>query len=466
MRYLISLFGGLILLSCLWVWLFFNQLGVATESSAWTHELVKQKSLAAHAMAGPRLIIVAGSSAHFGVNAEAMSKALGIHTVNFGTFAALNVEYLLAKTKEIVRAGDTVLLALEYAYFKHEPQYTLHYVDYIIARDPAYFYSLSIIEQLKIFAAIPFKRLLTPLRDARMKRPPASLNVYSYYDHPYGDTHSNARVFATATTRTAKATLVPDAGFITVSEQSRTWNILQSFAKWSQDHGVKLMATAPNHMHFDELDNDAIRANVKRIVDFYTANDIPFIGDPFDATIDKSFYLDTVYHPNDLGKFLYTQQLIHHLKVVLPPQTSPYQPLMNSADNNPVDAILDKFNGWEAIQGLQAFAVPDPAVAFPGTVGAEPELTLKLYSLANETVKLSAEFRPCFDKQRVSIVVDGNVIWQNQYNHQQDFQRLTLAIPLIAGEHFLQINSDIDGSPRCNADNIALLFNSLLVSTN
>lgn len=65
----------------------------------------------------PRLILVGGSNLAFGVDSEALGKAIGREVVNMGLVGGLGLDFMLNEVAPAVRAGDLVVLSLEYDLF-------------------------------------------------------------------------------------------------------------------------------------------------------------------------------------------------------------------------------------------------------------------------------------------------------------------------------------------------------------
>lgn len=492
-RYLIGFFGGQLLLLILWVSFFFAQLGLPTPNSEWANQLFEQKTRAANHIQGQKLVIVAGSSTHFGVNAEKISKELKIPTINFGTFGGLEPEYFFYKVKNVLKPGDTVIVALEYVFYTYRPKrYGPVYVDHFIARDPAFFFSLPYRDQLEIIASISLKRLVKPILTLLRKNSNSPICKSVYYT-PYGDTQNTNRVCMTDVERASKEKGVPDPGLSNPSAVSNIWDDLRNFSLWCKKNNINVIATAPNHMYFEQIDNEKTQANLQIIKDHYATLGIPFIGDPFKAMLDEAYYFDTIYHPNELGKELYTQQLIEAIKNET--QLINYQPELSigfaeDKNNGAIESALNKFNGWEPLQGLNStmtikrknYKALDSALTqfngwkllkasynkeqseeIPIIAWGKSEIVLKLNLFKKEKILFSMEFNPRFIKQMVTVFIDEKPVWQHQYTGAKQFYSLKLPLMMSRGEHLLKITShtstEIHHSDNC------LLFKSLLVST-
>ncbi|MEK6702228.1 MAG: hypothetical protein AABZ53_08190, partial [Planctomycetota bacterium] len=78
---------------------------------------VVEKHARADSIAAPRILFVGGSNLAFGLDSLTIERATGIPTVNLGLHAALGMEFMLCEARGVVRAGDTVVLSLEYEHF-------------------------------------------------------------------------------------------------------------------------------------------------------------------------------------------------------------------------------------------------------------------------------------------------------------------------------------------------------------
>lgn len=62
---------------------------------------------------GPRLILVGGSSAAFGICSPKLKEQLQVEPINMGVHAAMGLEFMLSHVERHVQSGDTVLLSPE-----------------------------------------------------------------------------------------------------------------------------------------------------------------------------------------------------------------------------------------------------------------------------------------------------------------------------------------------------------------
>jgi hypothetical protein len=82
---------------------------------SWLRRMYNEKSAIAAGIQAPRrLIVTAGSGAHYSINAELMQKELGIPVVNFGLQGDIGLNVVAAMILEKARPGDVILLIPEY----------------------------------------------------------------------------------------------------------------------------------------------------------------------------------------------------------------------------------------------------------------------------------------------------------------------------------------------------------------
>ena len=113
-RFLAGLLAGFCAACVVVIAAFSLALGVPTQSSRWAFEVMQKKRRLAEQAKSPKILIVGGSGALFGVSGQELEKETGWPTINLGCHAALGVAYMLDDAKHSARPGDTVLLVLEY----------------------------------------------------------------------------------------------------------------------------------------------------------------------------------------------------------------------------------------------------------------------------------------------------------------------------------------------------------------
>ncbi len=103
----------------------------------------------------PKILIVAGSNATYGINSHLIEKETGIPTVNLGSGAGFGAGYMLHLAQPLAKSGDTILLPLEYEAYELNPAHSEPLIDYVLAYDSKY-----LMTHPQLIASVPRSRLL------------------------------------------------------------------------------------------------------------------------------------------------------------------------------------------------------------------------------------------------------------------------------------------------------------------
>lgn len=166
-RFLGGLLTGFLLLALAWTAAWHASLGLPVTTgdrtlAAW----YKIKNDAAfHAGSAPKVVIGGGSNALYGIDASRMAASLGVPVVNFGTHAALNLDYLLWRLSGALKPGDVVILSLEWDHFLRGI-FELNEVSgpYLLGADPDYLERLPWPQRLQIMMSSGWERILMPFK--------------------------------------------------------------------------------------------------------------------------------------------------------------------------------------------------------------------------------------------------------------------------------------------------------------
>jgi len=455
--YLLSVLGSFVALLALWAGLFAYQLGMPTRQSYWTHALVTQKLAAAKAIADQKMVFIAGSSGNFNIDAEAITKQTKLRSLNLGTHAILPLEYMLDHTREVLKPGDTVVLALEYLYYAADERLSDAYISYLLSRDPDYFKSLPIAEKIDMLTYVSLKRLLTPIKESFYPaEAPYAFNVYSdFFYSPYGDLHANNLVFLTAEMRASRATAPPEYRILH-NREAYNWALLKAFAAWCKARNITVLAAPPATLKFDLYNQPQYHAALASLKGLYADAGIEFIGDPYEVMYDIDYFFDTNYHANQRGKEAYSERLAAWLKpYIVAPQT----PAPVTVEPTPVDLALRNFNGWMPLSGLRTLEGPYPSSNLPVVVWGAPQTKLQVVADRNGTATMKLEFKVNLGQQPVSILLDDTLVYSKTFIQSPDFETIDIRFPISAGTHVITINSSNESSSDTG---ISLLYKTVL----
>ena len=293
--------------------LFCLQLGALTESSRYIQEWFDVKMRYAQRAQGPKLVFVSGSNTLFGIDASELEARLKMPALNLGSHAGLGIHYILQQAQQAVGAGDIVVLPLEYEQYE-ERKWEEALVDFIAARDPAYFAQLPVADQLECIFAMPPKRLV---KGVKARFVPDARNEDSAYDSKYlnanGDMTNNA--YAKRTPAAALRANSKKAVFTADScPEPQAAEALSHFIAFCRQKGARVLATYPSYLCRDKAFHGADLERVREIEAFYARQGVPVLGSYEDFLYDADDFYDTIYHLNDVGKRKRTEQLLEYLR--------------------------------------------------------------------------------------------------------------------------------------------------------
>lgn len=293
LSYFASILLGFTLALTLWLALVALQLGTPTESSRWTHEVIQQKLAVAEELPSPRLLVVAGSSALFNIQAALLEEELGVPAVNLGAQQGLQLRYILDQARKVARPGDDILLALEYDLYLDDGTPRFVQLDYIFSRDPGYLLRTSPWVALRLAMSPDAVRMWTGIQ-ARLRAP---VRVEGSYDsrtlNHRGDETKNVQDGRSPadSARVANAEPLP----LYRSGEPYAWGVLDDFLTWAESAGVSVAATWPATLHFPAYEQpEAVLAG--EIQAFYRERGIEVVGSPEDFWYQSGDMYDTHYH--------------------------------------------------------------------------------------------------------------------------------------------------------------------------
>lgn len=287
----------------------------------WVRDLYLRKEADLAALDGPRLILVGGSSVHFGFDAATISAALGVEAFNYGSHAGLDLTYLLDRASHVTAEGDTVLLMVEYPLFRSPAPFTVLPVFFSSFHDkdfwrrmplslwPAYAgqYDLRI-----LWKAVADN--LTYWKDAPLGNIPGPYRVENIDRR--GTERGNTRASITDGMR---ATVLADNQiFPRLDPATIGAGAIRDFVRQQRAKGVTVLAGWPPSLRRAEYDTPAAAAFFADLRAFWTGLDVPVIGQPFRFMVGEAEVYDTSFHMNEDGQAKVTRRLIETLRPTLP----------------------------------------------------------------------------------------------------------------------------------------------------
>lgn len=335
-RFLLWSLGTFALLCAAYVWAY----RAALRQPVWPHDWLRNVYLAKERIArdapAPRWLILGGSSALFGFDSGVLARATGQSVVNLGMHAEVPADFQCWQAEKHVRAGDTVLLVEEMAYFRRERP-TTYASTQIALMAPEYFDAASWRQKRDLLRATPPSRVLAGLiawaargsagYERNLRLPSAEQlwtnlrarwagtyagEIPGYYNYLELDPHGDLVRPRTAAEHRHETYDLLDP----LPSEVSACQVLEKFATKMRGRGVRcLFSWQPFERHpAFSLETPIVRANLEQIRRRLTAAGWQEVGRPDDFLFDPGQFYDTAYHLTTEGARQRTIRLVDRLR--------------------------------------------------------------------------------------------------------------------------------------------------------
>lgn len=317
MSFFIRFFLTMLILLIAYVALVFAQTGRPTLSSQWVYDAYEKKTAVARGIEEPKIVIVSGSNALFGINSEMIERHFGKKTLNYAVNAGVLLPYTLYKAKEVIKPHDTVILPLEYHMYTYDGVPNEQMIDYVFSRDPDAFFALTLKEQIYMVWNITAKRLYEGF--AAKGGTPVAHGLYGAHNIDTRGDQIGATEAAKSDALAAElAAHEPNDYGAHYSKELLMWDYLGEFVSWCEARGAGVVLVPPAMLYFDVYRTDPLeRRFYESIADDIRARGWEFVGDPYDYMYTKESHFNTDFHLTHESRDIHTQKLIDILKLRL-----------------------------------------------------------------------------------------------------------------------------------------------------
>ena len=330
-----------------WVGLVASQPNATSVATQWIKANYEAKESALRTIAEPRVLLVGGSSAVFGLRAGDMTGAFGVPVVNFGNHAGLGLAYNLERADRWVRPGDTVVLALEYELFGGD-SWTELLVEYVLADDRDYFLRQPWALVARETLLFDTWRVLQGYGIARREAPKTLTGVY-YAPHldGYGDTFGNLAPLKEA--RAARSLLESGLERPSLARENREL-IARQVRAW-QARGARVIAIAAPSVDLPGYHEARGMFALSSVEGFYSDLGIPMPLAPASALYPVENFFDSHYHLDLVGARMHTARVIEAIRpfVATPGQPTAWHP---PAPTHALAEMANRYKGWESREGI------------------------------------------------------------------------------------------------------------------
>lgn len=261
----------------------------------------------------PKIIVVAGSNAAFGLNQKMLASATGYKVVNLGLHAGFGHLFYSELAKANINKGDIVLLGYEYGW-QDEDGFRNLGADLIMSGidDNISMYRYIPIDKWSIFLGY----LFTYANTKNAYQP-----VTGQYSRDAFDSATGQMTFIRDYTMEYDAEQYGTVDISNVTISSQSIHYLKNFKKYVESKGASVYFIAP------PLLIDSVTCNYDEFEKLKVLEEenigIKYISDPVQYLYPAKLMSNSLYHCNTAGESVRTQMLIDDLvnADVIPAQT-------------------------------------------------------------------------------------------------------------------------------------------------
>ena len=300
MQQLLYLLGSFFTCCLIWAGIVASQIGKPDLKTQSISEIYEKKETYANSINEPKLIIVSGSNALFGINSEKLESTWQTKVVNTAVTEGFGMKYILDRSKKVLSTGDIALLPLEYSFYQKESELTEHYANFILSHDTDYFYSRSLLEKIIIFARVELSWALTGLMNNPRHKQNTETDVYGVHNINQRGDQINNSVERSETNQIIFDNILPQKYESPKLSQHFIDN-MNNYIQWAKESGICLIIMPPTYLYFDNYQDENFIGLHRNIRHYYDDQDVPFMGDFFEYMYTDDFYYNSRYHLNILG---------------------------------------------------------------------------------------------------------------------------------------------------------------------
>jgi hypothetical protein len=273
---------------------------------AWIHGLYQRKDVALHRAdpAGrPRLVVIGGSGALYGIDAQLIGRRLHVDAINDGAHAGLGT-YILHRARSVLRPGDTALLCPEYELWWGKDMPDIEW-DYVVTYDKRFVWSPGIAEALRSLYSVPGADYWDSLM-SWAKRLQGLVAMDPDYNLAAVDGAGDLRIVPPHKPFSVRtACRLPDADDPGCAVQA-----YREFGQWARANHVRVLYSWPN-LYCSKPPPGGVSPAVRKTFDDCGFN---LLNAPSETCYPRDWFTDTPYHLNGGGRRVRTEALVCRLR--------------------------------------------------------------------------------------------------------------------------------------------------------
>ena len=295
----------------------------------WIFYAYKNKQMYESQIMKKKILIVSGSNALFGMDAKQIESSTGVPTVNLGVHAGLGIDYILYQAKKTLKPGDIVLLPLEFSlYHQSKDDQLLSNTllrKYIISYDHDYLSQLGLIEKLKVIlypSGISQEDIDAIAAILKNESPFDKNRVYSrilervHTGKCYTGISLNRNGDETCNIGKSPTEDIKNKKLIdpVLNKPIDTSGSIRDFCIYAKKHKITVIPLYPALLFNLNYDSNNYKIYFSQIKTFWLEQGFLFQDSPSQSFLEEKMMFNTIYHPNDKGRTLRTENVINLLK--------------------------------------------------------------------------------------------------------------------------------------------------------
>lgn len=307
-HFVLSLLAGLFGCVLIWGALIAGQLGQPPAATAWVEQAYAHKLARADAIDAPRLLIVAGSGALFGLDSKRLEQALGRPTINLGVNAGIQSLFIAAYARQAIRPGDWVLLPLEYPLYHDQQRLNYATLDYWLRHPGARSLGLTVWQGLQLYWQASIARLLRGYWPA-----PAESNLGLYGPHNLnerGDQRGSEAARQEVWMREAVERSPAERYSEAASPRQASWARWRALAQHVEHQGGCAVFIPPALLEREQYLEGREQDYYQSLPEQARQAGLRYVGEPASFFYPLEDFFDTNYHLNAEARARHTERVI------------------------------------------------------------------------------------------------------------------------------------------------------------
>ena len=313
-----GLLVGMISVALLWLLLLWGQLGRAHPNNRWIELAYEQKLASAANETRPKVLIVAGSGAMFGIDSGLLEQALGRPVVNLGVNAGLLSAFIIPLALPAIKPGDWVVMPLEYPLYQDSAMLNQLFVDFYLSH-PLPVHEIGVTRWLKLLWKTSLDRVIAGYRgvpvDFRVEGLYGPHNLNLRGDQMHSETARREPYMKAAVEKSAPERY---GAAVHRSPDASSWSRWRALAETVQQKGGCAVFMPPAMLEHAQYREDPVE------FDYYSqlpararAQGLVYAGEPLAFMYGTDAFFDTNFHLTHEARRVHTERLLAVLQPAL-----------------------------------------------------------------------------------------------------------------------------------------------------